>query len=62
MFPGNGGSDLPAEVLGVLPAEPVGMIQLANQIISYAYSQKVGGPAGPWGGPHGVQRGQPSHV
>lgn len=34
--------DLPAEVLGVLPESPVGMIELANKIISFAYAQKVG--------------------
>uniref|UniRef100_A0A7S3QWD5 At4g15545-like C-terminal domain-containing protein n=1 Tax=Dunaliella tertiolecta TaxID=3047 RepID=A0A7S3QWD5_DUNTE len=34
-------SDLPAEVMGVLPESPIGMIELANKITAFAYSQKV---------------------
>jgi hypothetical protein len=38
----NHSNELPQEVLGILPDSPIGMIELANKIISFAYSQKVG--------------------
>ncbi|KAL6756097.1 hypothetical protein V8C86DRAFT_123333 [Haematococcus lacustris] len=33
--------DLPREVAAVLPSDPYAQLELANKIISFAYSQKV---------------------
>ncbi|KAF5830451.1 hypothetical protein DUNSADRAFT_14548 [Dunaliella salina] len=37
----NSEASLPAEVMGVLPESPIGMIELANKITAFAYAQKV---------------------
>uniref|UniRef100_A0A7R9VL12 Uncharacterized protein n=1 Tax=Chlamydomonas euryale TaxID=1486919 RepID=A0A7R9VL12_9CHLO len=34
-------SDLPQEVINILPAEPLGQLDLANRIVNAAFSQKV---------------------
>lgn len=52
------GSDLPAELMEVLPIDsPIAMIEMANKIISFAYSQKVWVCVGAHQGWSGRERG-----